>query len=279
MSCSARLPIYVLLAGAFFPRHGAIAFFSLYLLGIIVAILTAKLLRRFWFKADETPFVMELPPYRVPTSKAVVRSMWSKAKQYLQKMGGLILVASIIIWALSYFPQYSFDEVPESYYASAVAEMPADQRAVKTDGEIEELVLHSYQQEHSILGNIGKFCEPVVRPMELGWQSCVSLIAGMAAKEVIVSTMAVLYVGNDDADALSQRLKTPSPLTGKAPFTIPSAIAFMVFVLLYFPCIATLTATIRETGNWRYGLFCLIYNTVLAWVFAVISFNLVTLFI
>lgn len=279
MSCSARLPIYVLLAGAFFPRHGAIAFFSLYLLGIIVAILTAKLLRRFWFKADETPFVMELPPYRVPTSKAVVRSMWSKAKQYLQKMGGLILVASIIIWALSYFPQYSFDEVPESYYASAVAEMPADQRAVKTDGEIEELVLHSYQQEHSILGNIGKFCEPVVRPMELGWQSCVSLIAGMAAKEVIVSTMAVLYVGNDDADALSQRLKTPSPLTGKAPFTIPSAIAFMVFVLLYFPCIATLTATIRETGNWRYGLFCLIYNTVLAWVFAVFSFNLVTLFI
>lgn len=279
MSCSARLPIYVLLAGAFFPRHGAIAFFSLYLLGIIVAILTAKLLRRFWFKADETPFVMELPPYRVPTSKAVVRSMWSKAKQYLQKMGGLILVASIIIWALSYFPQYSIDEVPESYYASAVAEMPADQRAVKTDGEIEELVLHTYQQEHSILGNIGKFCEPVVRPMELGWQSCVSLIAGMAAKEVIVSTMAVLYVGNDDADALSQRLKTPSPLTGKAPFTIPSAIAFMVFVLLYFPCIATLTATIRETGNWRYGLFCLIYNTVLAWVFAVISFNLVTLFI
>ncbi|MDE6697597.1 MAG: ferrous iron transport protein B [Muribaculaceae bacterium] len=278
MSCSARLPIYVLLSGAFFPQHGALAFFGLYLLGIVVAIITAKMLRKFWFKEDETPFVMELPPYRVPTYKAVVRSMWSKAKQYLQKMGGLILVASIIIWALSYFPRYSFDQIPESYVESALAEMPADLRQDKTTGEINELVLHSYQQEHSILGNIGKFCEPVVRPMELGWQSCVSLIAGMAAKEVVVSTMGVLYVGDDDADALSERLKTPSPLTGKAPFSIPSAIAFLVFVLLYFPCIATLTAIVRETGSWRYGLFSLFYNTILAWILAVSAFNIANLF-
>lgn len=278
MSCSARLPIYVLLAGAFFPQHGALAFFSLYLLGIIVAIVTAKLLRRFWFKADETPFVMELPPYRVPTYKSVVRSMWSKAKQYLQKMGGLILVASIIIWALSYFPQYTLDEVPQSYVESTLAEMPESERADKSDEEIIELVVHAYQQEHSILGNIGKFCEPVVRPMELGWQSCVSLIAGMAAKEVVVSTMGVLYVGDDDADALSVRLRTPSPLTGQAPFTTASAIAFLVFVLLYFPCIATLTATVRETGSWRYGLFSLVYNTGLAWVLAVVAFNIANLF-
>lgn len=279
MSCSARLPIYVLLAGAFFPKHGALAFFSLYLLGIIVAILTAKFLRRFWFKADETPFVMELPPYRVPTSKAVFRSMWSKAKQYLQKMGGLILVASIIIWALSYFPQYSIEEVPPSYVDSVLAEMPLDQRLDKSREELEELVLHTYQQENSILGNIGKFCEPVVRPMELGWQSCVSLIAGMAAKEVVVSTMGVLYVGDDDSAALSERLKTPSPLTGKAPFTIPSAIAFLVFVLLYFPCIATLTAIVRETGNWRYGLFSVLYNTALAWIMAIIAFQIASLFV
>ncbi|MDE5847771.1 MAG: ferrous iron transport protein B, partial [Muribaculaceae bacterium] len=264
MSCSARLPIYVLLAGAFFPHHGALAFFGLYLLGIIVAIVTAKLLRRFWFKADETPFVMELPPYRVPTYKAAMRSMWSKAKQYLQKMGGLILVASIIIWALSYFPQYDFEEVPDSYVESTLSEMPVEAKADKSEEEVREMILHTYQQEHSILGNIGKFCEPVVRPMELGWQSCVSLIAGMAAKEVVVSTMGVLYIGDDDADALSERLKTPSPLTGKAPFTTASAIAFLVFVLLYFPCIATLTATVRETGSWRYGLFSLFYNTILA---------------
>ncbi|MDE6637000.1 MAG: ferrous iron transport protein B [Muribaculaceae bacterium] len=278
MSCSARLPIYVLLSGAFFPHHGALAFFGLYLLGIIVAIITAKLLRRFWFKEDETPFVMELPPYRVPTYKAVFRSMWSKAKQYLQKMGGLILVASIIIWALSYFPRYTFDQVPASYVESSLAEMPADLSQDKSPEEINELVLHSYQQEHSILGNIGKFCEPVVRPMELGWQSCVSLIAGMAAKEVVVSTMGVLYVGDDDADALSERLKTPSPLTGKAPFSTASAIAFLVFVLLYFPCIATLTAIVRETGSWRYGLFSLFYNTILAWILAVAAFNIANLF-
>ena len=278
MSCSARLPIYVLLAGAFFPQHGALVFFGLYLLGIIAAIATAKLLRRFWFKADETPFVMELPPYRVPTSKAVMRSMWSKAKQYLQKMGGLILVASIIIWALSYFPQYDFEEVPDSYVESMLAEMPASEKSDKPEEEVQELILHTYQQEHSILGHIGKFCEPIVRPMELGWQSCVSLIAGMAAKEVVVSTMGVLYVGDDDADALSERLKTPSPLTGKAPFTPASAIAFLVFVLLYFPCIATLTATVRETGSWRYGLFSLFYNTILAWVLAVVAFNIARLF-
>ncbi len=278
MSCSARLPIYVLLAGAFFPHHGAIVFFGLYLLGIIVAILTAKMLRKFWFKADETPFVMELPPYRVPTYKAVVRSMWSKAKQYLQKMGGLILVASIIIWALSYFPRYSFQQIPQSYLENTLAEMPSDELNEKSPEEINELVLHSYQQEHSILGSIGKVCEPVVRPMELGWQSCVSLIAGMAAKEVVVSTMGVLYVGDDDADALSERLKTPSPLTGKAPFTTASAIAFLVFVLLYFPCVATLTATIRETGNWKYGVFSLVYNTALAWILAVVAFNIANLF-
>ncbi|MDE5839340.1 MAG: ferrous iron transport protein B, partial [Muribaculaceae bacterium] len=278
MSCSARLPIYVLLAGAFFPQHGALVFFGLYLLGIIVAILTAKMLRKFWFKADETPFVMELPPYRVPTYKSVVRSMWSKAKQYLQKMGGLILVASIIIWALSYFPRYTFAEVPETYVENTLAEIPESVRTDKSDEEIKDLVLHSYQQEHSILGNIGKFCEPVVKPMQLGWQSCVSLIAGMAAKEVVVSTMGVLYVGDDDADALSVRLRTPSPLTGKAPFTTASAIAFLVFVLLYFPCIATLTATVRETGSWRYGLFSLVYNTVLAWILAVAAFNIADLF-
>ncbi len=156
--------------------------------------------------------------------------------------------------------------------------MPSDLRVDNTDVEINALVLHAYQQEHSILGNIGKFCEPVVRPMELGWQSCVSLIAGMAAKEVVVSTMGVLYVGDDNAEALSERLKTPSPLTGKAPFTIASAVAFLVFVLLYFPCLATLTATIRETGSWRYGLFSVCYNTILAWILAVVAFNIANLF-
>lgn len=279
MSCSARIPIYVLLAGAFFPSHGALVFVSLYLTGIIIAVLTAKLLRKFWFKADETPFVMELPPYRIPTFKATMRNMWGKAEQYLKKMGGLILVASIIIWALSYFPRYTADQVPEDFRTRAIAEMPASTIASTSEDDMEEIITHEYQQEHSILGYIGKAVEPVVRPMEFGWKTCVSLIAGAAAKEVVVSTLGVLYVGDDDADALAERLKTPSKITGRAPFTSASALAFLVFVLLYFPCIATLAAITRETGSWRYTSFSVIYNTALAWILAFFTFHITSWFV
>ena len=278
ISCSARIPIYVLLVGAFFPDYGAWVFVSLYTLGIAIAVLTAKLTRKFWFKADETPFVMELPPYRMPTMKATIRNMWSKAEQYLRKMGGLILVASIIIWALSYFPHYETEDLPKEYVAATLAEMPADQTKGMSQSQIEKSMLTEYQQSNSILGKIGQFVEPVVRPMELGWKSCVSLIAGSAAKEVVVSTLGVLYVGDDDAELLTERLQSPSRLTGKTPFTPASALAFMVFVLLYFPCIATLTAIARETGSWKYALFSVIYNTGLAWVFAFLTYRIAVLF-
>ena len=278
ISCSARIPIYVLLVGAFFPDYGAWVFVSLYTLGIAIAVLTAKLMRKFWFKADETPFVMELPPYRMPTMKATIRNMWSKAEQYLRKMGGLILVASIIIWALSYFPHYETEDLPKEYVAATLAEMPADQTEGMSQSQIEKSMLTEYQQSNSILGKIGQFVEPVVRPMELGWKSCVSLIAGSAAKEVVVSTLGVLYVGDDDAELLTERLQSPSRLTGKTPFTPASALAFMVFVLLYFPCIATLTAIARETGSWKYALFSVIYNTGLAWVFAFPTYRIAVLF-
>lgn len=278
ISCSARIPIYVLLAGAFFPKYGAWVFTGLYALGVIVAILTAKMLRKFWFKTDETPFVMELPPYRIPTAKATIRNMWAKAKQYLQKMGGIILVASIIIWALSYFPHYGSDQVPTQYYEETLAEMPASTLDSKDKEYIDELIVNEYQQEHSILGHIGKFVQPVMQPLEFGWKTCCSLLAGCAAKEVVVSTLGVLYVGEDDADLLADRLKTPSKLTGKTPFNPASAIAFMVFVLLYFPCIATITAIIKETGSWKYGAFSLIYNTVLAWILAFITYRVAILF-
>ena len=264
ISCSARIPIYVLLVGAFFPHYGAWVFVGLYLLGIIVAVITARLLRRFWFKADETPFVMELPPYRLPTARATVRDMWFKARQYLQKMGGIILVASIIIWALSYFPRHN--EVPEEAKSSMLAEMPPSAFEDKSKEEIDALLLTEYQQEESILGHIGRFVQPVMEPMEFTWKTCVSLFAGAAAKEVVVSTLGVLYVGYDDADALSDRISHASPITGKAPFNTASALAFMVFVLLYFPCIASLTAIARETGSWKYSLFSVVYNTILAWI-------------
>lgn len=277
ISCSARIPIYVLLVGAFFPQQGAWVFFGLYLLGIVIAVVTARLLRRFWFGADETPFVMELPPYRIPTVKATLRNMWAKAEQYLRKMGGIILVASIIIWALSYFPRYSQSQVPADYTEAVLSEMPAYEAETYTQDQKEELVLNEYQQSHSILGQIGRFCAPAVEPMNFDWKVCVSLMAGAAAKEVVVSTLGVLYVGDDDADALSERLKTPSTATGRPPFTPEKALAFMVFVLIYFPCIATLTAISRETGSWRYAAFSALYNTALAWVLAFVTFKIAML--
>lgn len=277
-SCSARIPIYVLLVGAFFPSYGAWVFVGLYLLGMFVAVLTARLLRKFWFKKDETPFVMELPPYRIPTAKATIRNMWAKARQYIQKMGGIILVASIIIWALSYFPRYSPENVPASYRSEIIENMPVSTIESISEQELEELILNQYQQEYSILGYIGKGVEPIVRPMEMGWKTTVSLIAGAAAKEVVVSTLGVLYVGDDDEAALSERLHTPSPITGKTPFSAAQALSFMVFVLLYFPCIATITAIIKETGSWKYGVFSMVYNTGVAWLFAWITYNIAILF-
>lgn len=278
ISCSARIPIYVLLAGAFFPNHGAWIFVGLYLLGIVVAVFTAKLMRKFWFKADETPFVMELPPYRIPTAKATLRNMWSKAEQYLKKMGGLILVASIIIWALSYFPRYNQEDIPVRYAEIALAEMPPEIIEESDNEQLGEIVLKDYQESHSILSYIGRFVQPVMEPLDLGWKACCSLLAGCAAKEVVVSTLGVLYVGDDDAELLSRRLETPSQLTGKAPFTPASALGFLVFVLLYFPCVATITAIVKETGTWRWGAFSVIYNTFLAWGLAWITFRIALLF-
>lgn len=276
MSCSARIPIYVLLVGAFFPSHGSLIFLSLYLLGIIVAVATAWTLRKFWFKKDETPFVMELPPYRLPTAKATVRNMWAKAKQYLRKMGGIILVSSIIIWALSYFPQRSVEDVPPTYMTSAlndIQQIAGD--SVNTDNAANiALVTKEYQQEKSILGEIGRFCEPVVKPLGFDWKVSVSLLAGAAAKEVVVSTLGVLYVGDDDAEVLAERLKTPSHVTGEAPFTPLKAIVFMVFVLIYFPCIASIVAIVKETGSWKYGAFSIVYNTALAWLLSFIVYRI-----
>lgn len=278
ISCSARIPIYVLLVGAFFPEYGAWVFVGLYALGVIVAVLTAKMLRKFWFKADETPFVMELPPYRLPTFKATMRNMWSKADQYIKKMGGLILVASIAIWALSYFPRQEYDNIPEKFKEEALADLGADKQKEIGQEKTEEIITTEYQQQESILGHIGRFVEPVMQPMEFGWKTCVSLIAGSAAKEVVVSTLGVLYVGYDDESLLSERLTTPSITTGRAPFTPASALAFMVFVLLYFPCIATLTAIAKETGSWKYTLFTIVYNTGLAWILAFITYQIASIF-
>lgn len=262
MSCSARLPIYVLLVGTFFSKYASIVFLGIYLLGIFVAVITARMLRRFWFKADETPFVMELPPYRLPTFKASLRHMWGKGEQYLKKMGGIILFASIIVWALNYFPLRNEQASTPEFEAKMIA----DDSAIDTSRD-------------SYLEMIGKAVNPVMEPLGFHWRSTVAALAGAPAKEIVVSTLGVLYSGNEEIDdaSLSVRLTKPNPVTGHPDFTPASALSLMVFVLLYFPCMATVVAIVKETGSWKYGAFSIIYNTLVAWGVAYIVYNLALL--
>lgn len=265
MSCSARLPIYVLLAGTFFPTHSALVFMCMYILGILVAVVTAKMLRRFFFTTDETPFVMELPPYRLPTLKASLRHTWAKGQQYLRKMGGTILVASIIVWALNYFPLHDSD--------NTAADAPAASAAVADDNAIDF-------NRDSYLQMLGKAVNPVMEPIGFHWRATVAALAGVPAKEIVVSTLGVLYTNDDEAsDArLGERLTAPSHITGKPDFTPASAMAFMIFILLYCPCIATVVAISRESGSWRWGAFAMLYNTLVAWLVAFGAYRVMLLF-
>ena len=253
ISCSARIPIYILLVGTFFPQYASLVFIGLYLLGIIVAIITAKLMRRFLFKVDETPFVMELPPYRMPTAKATLRHMWSKAEQYLRKMGGVILVASIVVWFLSYYPR------PEVAY----------ERELTPHEQME-------QQSNSYLGKIGQAVTPLVEPLGFNWKVTTSLLSGTAAKELVVSTLGVLYSESDidETLSLSQKISQPNPVTGTPDFTPLVALTFMVFVLLYFPCIASVIAIAKETGSWKWSVFTILYNTGVAWLVSFIVYQI-----
>lgn len=261
MSCSARLPVYVLLTGIFFPSHATFVFMGLYMAGIAVAVITARMLRRFMFKTDETPFVMELPPYRMPTMKASLRHTWAKGVQYLRKMGGTILVASIIVWALNYFPRHGNEiTVPTEDIASVNDIDPSSD---------------------SYLEMMGKAITPVMEPVGFHWRATVAALAGVPAKEIVVSTLGVLYTDNEAvSDArLSERITAPNPATGHPDFTAPSALAFLMFILLYCPCIATVTAIARETGSWRWGAFSIVYNTAVAWIVAFAVYRIALLLI
>lgn len=253
MSCSARLPIYVLLIGTFFSAHAALVFMAIYMTGIIAAVITARLLRKFLFKRDETPFVMELPPYRMPTARAMVIHTWSKGVQYLKKMGGTILIASIIVWALNYFPRHDGTDANQP---------AAENTAIDTTRD-------------SYLEMMGKAINPVMEPLGFHWRASVATLAGVPAKEIVVSTLGVLYTDNEAVSEgrLSDRLTAPSPVTGKPDFTPASALSFMLFILLYCPCIATVVAIVRETHSWRWGAFSVIYNTVFAWIVAFIVYQ------
>lgn len=263
MSCSARLPVYVLLVGTFFERHAALVILGLYCLGVVVAMVTARLLRKFKFTTDVTPFVMELPPYRIPTLKASLRHTWGKGQQYLKKMGGVILVASIIVWALNYFPIHDRE--------ATVADADDAQltTAISDDSQID---VH----RDSYLEMAGKIVNPVMKPLGFHWRASVAALAGIPAKEIVVSTLGVLYTGDEEIDdsSLSARLTAVNPATGTADFSAASALSFMIFILLYCPCIATVAAIVKETNSWKYGAFSVVYNTLLAWLVALAAYHI-----
>lgn len=240
ISCSARLPIYLVLVGAFFPGKESLMLLLIYSVGILLAVLMARIFSKFLVKGDDTPFVMELPPYRMPTSKSVLRHTWEKGAQYLKKMGGIIMIASIIIWFLGYYPNHS------SYQTTAE------------------------QQENSYIGQIGKSIEPIIKPLGFDWKMGVGLLSGVGAKELVVSTLGVLYTndGNLDDDALPERIAQQSDITPLIAF------AYMLFTLLYFPCIAALAAIRQETGSWKWPLFAACYTTVLAWIVAFLVYQI-----
>ena len=254
MSCSARLPIYIMIVGTFFSvQYRSWVMLSIYMVGIVMSVIVSKLMATFVIKGSDTPFVMELPPYRWPTAKAIGRHTWEKGKEYLKKMGGVILVASIIVWALGYFPH-------------------------------DDSLSTQQQQEHSYIGKIGKTIEPVFAPQGFNWKLDVSLVTGIGAKEIVASTIGVLYSGDDsfaDDDSFSDdadRYTTLGELMRKDGMMPLTAYCYLLFILLYFPCVATIVAIKNETSSWRWALIAACYTTLIAWVVSATVYQVGQLF-
>jgi len=282
MSCSARLPIYIVIAGTFFAGRAGTVIFSLYLTGIVLSIVTGRMLRSTLLKGLDAPFVMELPPYRVPMARSVMIHMWERSKMFLKKMGNIILIGSVIIWALSAFPRnitYSKDFTYEiqklQQKASKDIHASADPAARislenETAASIEAIkrIMKAEKIENSYMGRMGKMIEPVFSPLGIDWRGSVALLSGFVAKEIVVSTMGILYVAEGDKD--SEALRTALLSSGMTPL---SAISMLVFVLLYLPCLATMAAIRRELRSWKWLLFSIGYSTSLAWVMAFLIFQ------
>lgn len=275
MSCSARLPVYLVFVGIFFNKYASLVLLGLYVTGILLAVLSARLFRKTLFTEEDTPFVMELPPYRMPTFKSIIIHMWDRSNQYLKKMGGPILLASIVIWFLGYFPrnmqrEAAFDLQIETVKRSFTQNRIDEQAKNTMIADIEHIRMTQHQ-ENSLIGQIGKFIEPVMRPLGFDWKISVSLLSGMAAKEIVVSTLGVLYAGNDDNQtSLQERLKAETYPDGSPVFTPLVVIGFLLFVLIYFPCIATIAAIKEESGSWKWAAFSIFYSTGLAWMVALL---------
>jgi len=287
MSCSARLPVYVLLISAFFVSYQGAILFLIYCIGILLAVGMGLFFKKTLFAKKDVPFVMELPPYRMPTLRNSVLHMWHKGSQYLNKMGTVILLASILIWAMGYYPrnvQYSKDYKAMLTQTAADLSLTKDQKAEKL--EQIQLSQEEERQEKSYIGMTGHFIEPAIRPLGFDWKIGMSIITGMAAKEIVVSSMGVLYHASLNASEKSQSLKdklqeqsfSMGPKVGQKVFSPLVAFGLMIFVLIYFPCVAVVAA-IKKEANWRWALFTSVYTTAIAWVAAFVVFQIGSLFI
>lgn len=281
MSCSAKLPVYIILAGAFFGAKAGTVIFIIYLTGIVFSIATGRLFRSTLFRGADAPFVMELPPYRVPMFKSLMIHMWDRGKIFIKRMGGVILIGSMVVWALANFPRPA--EIQERHVAetariearfqvpAADAQIPPTELAAQRDTALAELDrrTRAEQAEQSLLGRLGHGMAPFFAPIGVDWRGGIALLSGFVAKEIVVSTLGVLYAVSDDesTDQALQHALRASGMTGL------SALAMMVFVLLYLPCVATVAAIRRETGSVKWMLFSIAYSTGMAWLMAFIVYQ------
>ncbi len=300
MSCSARLPVYILFITAFFQSYQGTILFGIYFTGVLLAIGSALIFRKTIFRKKDVPFVMELPPYRVPTLRSIFRHMWHRTGQYLQKIGGIILISSIIIWALGYFPVH-FDqkqqienqitvlkkEISSNNQSMIQSQKEKDASNLNLTSKIKELsfAIEVAQQKNSFIGRIGHFIEPVMRPLGFDWKMSVALLTGVSAKEVVVGTLGVLYQTADSGNGtqpLVEKLKnqhyTSGINKGKPTFTPLVALSFMLFILIYFPCIGVVSAISRESGHWKWAAFVVVYTTGLAYLGSLALFQIGSLF-
>jgi len=293
MSCSARLPVYILFITAFFTEYQGTILFSMYAIGVSIAILSSLLFQKTLFKSAEVPFVMELPPYRVPTARSVLKHMWYRAQQYLRKIAGIILIASIVIWALGYFPHTSVETANidnqiatiRSQYAQQVNKTQNNRQLIQSlSHDVDKAVDTLYQQQEAIqqrnsyIGMIGGFIEPAMRPLGFDWKMSVALLTGVAAKEVVVGTLGVLYHADGDASGsliskLQQQSYPEGSRRGQKVFNPLVAFSFMLFILIYFPCIGVIAAIRKESGHTKWAVFVVVYTTGLAYLASLFVFQ------
>ena len=285
MSCSARLPVYILIISAFFQSFQALILIGIYAFGIVLAFITAQIFNRLLFRNKETPFVMELPTYRFPTLRNIIFHMWEKTYHYLKKIGSVVLIGVVIIWALEYFPRETENTEMFTARIESLATMEGDPEKKEALMEEAKLAMEYDRLMNSYIGRLGQVMQPIMSPLGFDWKMSIALLAGLPAKEIIISTMGVLYQSDVDEstvnlqEKLQNEVHTHGKLKGEKVFNNASAMAFLIFILIYFPCIGVVATINNESGSWKWGFFSIAYTTGLAWIMAFITYHAFKFFI